>query len=130
MVPLLAVNHELKLWELLGHGQHLLFVSLLVAIKGWATVCRLFLLVERILPETGSRVPHPGNRVVHVYFTRWANSTALVVRGDIGRAAAWVRGVVRIAARVLREILGQIGARDGASKARGACRKLSHFILS
>lgn len=54
MVPLLAVNHELELWELLSHRQHLLFVSLFVAIEGWPPTWCLLLLVERILSKAGS----------------------------------------------------------------------------
>lgn len=49
MVSLLSINHQLELWELLRHWQHLLVAHFLAATE--ILVRLLLLLVERVLSE-------------------------------------------------------------------------------
>jgi len=123
VIALLPIYHELKLGELLCHGQHLLFVDFLVALKQGPT--GLLAPVERILPEVG-RVAHSRRRVVHV----WVHRAIILSVAYVCGAATRIRHVVRVPPRVLGQVFREVRPGYGSSEALGPRCKLGHFIFS
>jgi len=51
VIPLLAIDHQFKLGELFGDGQHFLFLHLFVALEKGASWLVLLSAVKRVLAE-------------------------------------------------------------------------------
>ena len=114
MVTLLTIDHQLQFRELLRDRQHLLLVNLFVTCEERSSW--LLLVIERVLSKT-ARIPDARDGIIHVDFAARTHRAIIVTGTDLSGAATWVTRIVRVAPRVLGQVLGEVRARDRTCEA-------------